>query len=162
MWVDRQLTPERRRFLRFAIVGASGVVVNLAFVALGLWLFAGVAEETRDHLASALGIAVSVLTNFALNDAWTWGDRKKGKRRRDFAARMGAYYLAAGVAAGLQYGVAALLRAGLDANIYLAQLAGIALATAVQYFFNNVFVFRDQGRDGQGAGQPRHEREDPE
>lgn len=59
-----------RRFLKFAMVGASGVVVNLAslalFRALGLQI----------NLASALAIELSLLSNFLVNYLWTFGDSR--------------------------------------------------------------------------------------
>lgn len=136
--------PERQRFLRFAVVGASGVLVNFAFLTLGLWIFSGLAEGARDTAASALGIAVSIATNFLLNDVWTWGDRKKGTRKRDFALRLSTYAVGAGIAAGIQFAVAALFRAVLDAHVYLAQAAGIAVGTVVNYLISNHVVFKDK------------------
>jgi putative flippase GtrA len=52
-------------------VGATGVAVNLGFLALfarGLSLQA--------NLASALAIEVSIVSNFLLNDVWTFKDRR--------------------------------------------------------------------------------------
>lgn len=60
------------RFLKFCAVGASGVFVNLAV----LWLLteAGV----RSSFASAWAIEVSILSNFAINERWTFADRAEG------------------------------------------------------------------------------------
>jgi dolichol-phosphate mannosyltransferase len=139
-----RLGQERQRFLRFAVVGASGVLVNFAFLALGLWFFSGLAGGPRETIASALGIVMSVLSNFLLNDAWTWGDRKKGTRKRDVAYRLSTYVIGAAIAAGLQFGIAALLRASFDAHVYLAQAAGIAVGTVVNYLISNHVVFKDK------------------
>ncbi len=62
------------RFLKFGAVGASGVGVNLAF----LWLFADLLGF-HTNLASALAIEVSIVSNFLLNEAWTFSDRKNGE-----------------------------------------------------------------------------------
>jgi putative flippase GtrA len=59
-----------RRFVKFAAVGMSGVVVNLA--TLALLRAAGV----HTNLASAVAIEVSILSNFAVNHRWTFGDRR--------------------------------------------------------------------------------------
>lgn len=142
LW-ERQ--PEgRQRFLRFAVVGASGVLVNFAFLSIGLWLFSGWPESSRDAAASALGIAVSIFTNFLLNDVWTWGDRKKGTRKRDVAWRFSTYAVGAGIAAALQFGIAALFRGAFGAHVYLAQAAGIAVGTVVNYIISNKLVFKDK------------------
>ena len=142
LW-ERQ--PEgRQRFLRFAVVGASGVLVNFAFLSIGLWLFSGWSDSARDAAASALGIAVSIFTNFLLNDVWTWGDRKKGTRKRDVAWRFSTYAVGAGIAAALQFGIAALFRSAFGAHVYLAQAAGIAVGTVVNYIISNKLVFKDK------------------
>ncbi|MEE2779974.1 MAG: hypothetical protein VYE15_05605, partial [Myxococcota bacterium] len=57
------LTPERVRFVRFCVVGGSGVFVNLAFVWLGELMSAGLSEVARSVFPSVLGIVVSVFTN---------------------------------------------------------------------------------------------------
>jgi len=60
------------RLYRFGLVGLSGVVVNLAALALlsGLGLLSTV--------ASALAIELSILSNFLLNDRWTFVERRAG------------------------------------------------------------------------------------
>ena len=59
-----------RRFLQFATVGASGVVVNL----LCLRLLEGLGMQVNG--ASALAIEISLLSNFFINHAWTFRDRR--------------------------------------------------------------------------------------
>lgn len=63
-----------KRFLKFGTVGASGVGVNLVF----LWLFADLLA-LHANLASALAIEVSIISNFLLNEVWTFSDRKNGE-----------------------------------------------------------------------------------
>lgn len=66
------LTP---RFLRFCTVGASGVFVNLgALAALSFWAF-------HPMFASAIAIEISILSNFAANEFWTFRDRGEQAQR---------------------------------------------------------------------------------
>ncbi|MFW9852697.1 MAG: GtrA family protein [Candidatus Thorarchaeota archaeon] len=58
------------QFLKFALVGASGTVINLGLV----HLFA-VIIGWNDYLATTIGFVVSVITNFILNDIWTFNPR---------------------------------------------------------------------------------------
>lgn len=139
-----KLSADQQRFVRFGIVGASGVIVNFAFMALGLVMFAGLETSVRDLLASALGTVVSVVTNFFLNDAWTWGDRKKGVGRRDAAMRFGAFAVGQGIGVALQIGIAAFFRSTLEWNAFLAQAIGIGVGTIVNYIINNRLVFKDR------------------
>ncbi|MCC6621880.1 MAG: GtrA family protein [Deltaproteobacteria bacterium] len=142
--VWERLSADQQRFVRFGVVGASGVVVNFAFMALGLLIFGGLEPGVRDLCASALGTVVSVGTNFILNDAWTWGDRKKGVGRRDTAMRFGAFAVGQGMGVALQIGIAAFFRSTLEWNAFLAQAIGIGVGTIVNYIINNRLVFKDK------------------
>ena len=61
-----------RHFVKFIIVGMTGAVVNegllIALQSMGLYLL----------YASALAIEISILSNFLLNDFWTFRDRRSG------------------------------------------------------------------------------------
>ena len=57
------------RFVKFCIVGASGVVVNLGF----LRFFKGL--EVQVNLASAMAIEISIISNFLINYSWTFRGR---------------------------------------------------------------------------------------
>ena len=145
-----RLPEGKQRFLRFVIVGSLGALVNFAFVALGLWLFKGVDDDhTRKALASALGIGVSVISNFIFNDAWTWGDRQKGTGKADAAKRFGAYALGAGLGVALQYGTFLVLDAAFGLQgilVYLAQGLGIGVGMVANYVINNRIVFKDKAK----------------
>ncbi len=63
-----------KRFVKFCIVGASGVLVNEGL----LWLlteFAGLFYL----VSSAIGIELSIVTNFILNELWTFRDRSRNR-----------------------------------------------------------------------------------
>ena len=139
----------RERFTRFAAVGLSGVVVNLGV----LWFLAGVLR-LREVLASAVAIEVSILWNFALNSRFTYRDRSAGAAA-GLAARALRYNLVSLVGLALQLGTFVLLRALLLRYLerdalgdlrYLAQCAGIALATAWSFAGNLHFTWRQAPR----------------
>ena len=114
----------------------------MGFVWFGQRGFAVADPDLKDALSSALGIVVSVFTNFVLNDLWTWGDRSKGS----WFSRLARYYLVSTLAGLLQFGCAMGLRFLLDLNLYLAQIAGIGLGTVVNYVANNLWTFRELPR----------------
>ena len=150
----RLLSREQRRFIKFCVVGASGVPVNLAFTWVGFHLvFAALSPDFRRAGAFLLGIGVSVFTNFLLNDLWTWGDR--GRAGRSFAGRLGRFYLVSSAAAGLQFGTAMTLSLWLHFHYLMAQLFGIALAMFANFVVNNVWTFR-----GDGGSAPDEEEEE--
>ena len=57
------------QLIKFGIVGGSGVFVNLGTLAILRSLGLG------DNLSSALAIELSIISNFILNDRWTFKDR---------------------------------------------------------------------------------------
>lgn len=153
-----------KRLVKFGLVGVSGVVVNLAvfeffyrFVAMP-----GVLAKYQFSVSNALGILVSMFTNFLLNDAWTWGDRVKGARRRDWFGRLAKYYVSASAAAGVQLLVASgakafvygelslevpswvgLSTSSVDIGPTLAVLTGIAVGMSLNFLASHLWAFRD-------------------
>jgi dolichol-phosphate mannosyltransferase len=137
------LSKEQRRFIKFCLVGGSGVPVNLVFTWVGYrLLFSGLGGEARKAAAYVLGILISILTNFLLNDLWTWRDRHKAEGR--FVGRLLRFYLVSSVAALLQFGAAMGLSVFFHLHYLLAQLCGIAVATAVNFVINNAWTFRNR------------------
>jgi len=67
------------RFIKFCAVGSSGVVVNLLF----LFIFADLLE-IHTNVSSALAIFVSTLSNFAVNELWTFSDKRLNAARNLF------------------------------------------------------------------------------
>jgi dolichol-phosphate mannosyltransferase len=110
-------------FTKFVIVGAVGVAVNegllLALQAAGVYLL----------YASALAIELSILSNFFLNDLWTFKDRRSGSMVVRLAKFNGLMLLGLVVnAAVLDIGVEYF---GMTAAI--ANLIGIGAAFALRY-----------------------------
>ncbi|MCA9545895.1 MAG: GtrA family protein [Myxococcales bacterium] len=83
------------RFIKFGLVGASGVVVNLGALWLGLRL------GLRSTAASALAIQLSILSNFAVNELWTFAELRPGTR----LGRIVRFQLVSLVGAAVQFGV---------------------------------------------------------
>jgi putative flippase GtrA len=65
------------QFIKFALVGASGTLINLGLVELTNGVFGW-----NYYLALTIGFVVSVLTNFILNDIWTFNP-KFGKSKKN-------------------------------------------------------------------------------
>jgi putative flippase GtrA len=132
------LTPDQRRFVKFLVVGTSGVPVNLvtvfvATMAMPAAAFGPVrdrlapligverltADGVRDGLAYLLGVGVSIFTNFLLNSVWTWGDRTAGDRA-GFLRRLVKFYLVSTLAAVVQLATSTILSALLRGNQFFA------------------------------------------
>lgn len=69
---------EMEKFFRFLAVGVSGIVVNMAILfTLTEWFHVWYIQS------AAVGIAVSIVSNFWLNDHWTFGKQQKVKKQGD-------------------------------------------------------------------------------
>jgi dolichol-phosphate mannosyltransferase len=78
-----------RRFAVFNLVGATGIIVQLAV--LGALTGAGLAYLP----ATALAVEAAVLNNFLWHEAWTWRDRA-AERREDAPSRLARFNLTVG------------------------------------------------------------------
>src|ERR1035437_1531207 len=70
--------PYFRSFIKFSVVGVTGIIVNegllIVLQSRGVYfLYAGI-----------VAIEISILTNFVMNDLWTFRDRRSGH----FAVRL--------------------------------------------------------------------------
>jgi dolichol-phosphate mannosyltransferase len=123
-------------FIKFCIVGASGVAVNLGVFALLMSL------GLNKYLASPLAIEVSILWNFMLNHKWTFRLRKTKHKTHVKGLRFNLVsLLALCISYGTFWGVT---QAYPHLSSYLAQLAGIVPATLVNYFCNAYWTFTDK------------------
>ena len=122
------------QFLRFAIVGASGYVVNLAVFALAFDV-AGVSHR----VAAMLAFAVAVTNNFMWNRSWTF--RAQDGHAGFQAARFLTVSLSA-FAVSLAL-LELLVRAGTTELI--AQAIAIVCATPVNFIGNRLWSFRTEG-----------------
>jgi dolichol-phosphate mannosyltransferase len=128
-------TGEFWRFIKFISVGVSGTGVNEGVLSL-------VATFTNWNAKLQLipGIEVSIVTNFLLNDFFTFADRRRGKAG-SFFARMGKYNLIALAGAFINWGIAALLE-HFGLNIYLSNFIGIIVAFLWNYFFSTIWAWK--------------------
>ncbi len=149
------LRANRGRLLKFASVGLSGVVVNLAIFLLAFHVvFAPLLSgDLQFIVANGTGFVVSVFTNFLLNDWWTWGDRKKGGIRQWFH-RIIKYYITASGAGAVQILTAWISLTVLWAPLQFAAfgfelapslgvLTGIGCGMAINFTVSHLWAFRD-------------------
>jgi dolichol-phosphate mannosyltransferase len=122
-------------FLKFGVVGLSGIVVNLAVFTLLLEL------GMNRYLASPIAIEMSIISNFCLNNYWTF-------RLCNTSAGLGLK--------GIKFNAVSLLALGLSFSTFVLlsimfptthpqihQLFGIGPAMLVNYFLNSYWTFED-------------------
>jgi dolichol-phosphate mannosyltransferase len=76
---------------------------------------------------------MSIITNFILNDAWTFNDKKHGI---SLSGRFVKFHVVSLVGMGINWGVFAVLFMGFGVFDIVSALAGIAAATLWNYFVN--------------------------
>jgi putative flippase GtrA len=138
------------RFLKFGIVGSSGILVNLTVLYLCQeYLFRGLEPRgTRLSLSLAAAIFVATLNNFAWNRLWTWRDRKE-RIRKHILIQLGQYYLACWLSILLQFGFTKVLAHYL--YYLVANLFAIVVAAMINFLVNDAWTFAVK----------RHEKDDP-
>ena len=123
------------RIARFALVGLTGVPVNLGVMALLLSLGAPV------DLASLTGIEASVAWNYTLHELWTFRYKFHGGFRGT-ASRYVGYHISVLAGLATQYATMRVLYTLLGVNPLLGQLAGIILGFLVNFLFSRGLVWR--------------------
>jgi dolichol-phosphate mannosyltransferase len=129
-----------RRFTCYTVVGITGVVVNTVL------LYLLVSRLGLNHLvAAAISTEVSVLTNFALNDAWTFRDTRAGSWWIVRAAQYNAVALGGMV---ISLAVLATLTMGLGLHYLVANLFAMAASTLSNYALNTRFTWAGSIQSG--------------
>ena len=130
-WIRLQSS---KTFIKFCIVGACGVLVNLGFFTL--FLTAGM----NKYVASPIAIELSIISNFLLNNSWTFRYRRTKDRTR---VRGLKFNLVSILALALSYGTfVGLSLVFPDTAPQIHQLIGIVPATLVNYLLNSYWTFK--------------------
>ena len=128
-----------RTFIKFCVTGLSGVIVNLG--AFQLLTEIGV----HRYLASPIAIELSIISNFLINNFWTFADRDLAGAKRIRGLKFNVVSL---LSLAVSYGTFLLLSLLVPraAPVWLQGLA-IVPAVLVNYFLNSYWTFRDAKRD---------------
>jgi dolichol-phosphate mannosyltransferase len=125
-----------RTFIRFALVGASGTLVNLGVFTVALH------TGLNKYVASALAIEVSIISNFFLNNYWTFRERKTRDRTRIKGLK---YNLVSLATLGVSFATFSAMSLWVPhAPLQLDQFIGIIPAVLVNYFLNSYWTFRSR------------------
>jgi len=136
MPADRSL----RRFLKFCLVGGSGVLVNMGL----LWLLTE-AGGLFYLASSAVAVECAIINNFIWNDVWTFRDRRAaGWRAR--LCRLARFNLVSLAGLGINIVVLWLFTDQLGVYYLLSNLAGIAAATMWNFLVNSRWTWVARSR----------------
>ena len=121
-------------FMKYSLVGVSGVFVNL-----GLYFLLTRYYEISELVAPLIAIESALISNFILNNFWTFGKRITQSRIR---VKFVKFHLVSGFSALINY--SAFLTLFLVFGLYdiLANLIGIGLAAIVNYLINSNWTWK--------------------
>jgi dolichol-phosphate mannosyltransferase len=131
--------PSAGRFWKFAMVGASGVLVNMLTL-----IFLAEYVNANKVIAWMFAVGLSILSNFLLNNAFTWRDVRHSSRIH-FLLRGALAYPVAIMGIGANFAVYyPLLKYVSDEFPYYAifALLGIAAGTSVNFILSSRLVFK--------------------
>lgn len=131
--------PSAGRFWKFALVGTSGVLVNMITLITLVEYF-----NANPTVAWMVAVGLSILSNFLLNNAFTWRDIRHSSRIH-FLLRGALAYPVAIVALGANFAVYyPLIKYVSDDFPYyaIAAFLGIIAGTSTNFVLSSRFVFR--------------------
>ncbi len=134
------------RFIRYCLVGATGLLVNMAL----LWWLKST-ERLGTLRAGAVAVEAALVNNFLWNELWTFRDRASAHPRlRARLRRFVNFNVICGVGAGLHLGVLWALAIQLSWHYLLANLLAIALVTLWNYGLNTTWTWTRLERNRPG------------
>lgn len=130
----------RARGVRFGLVGLSGVGVNT----VALWALA-VGLGLPTVVASLLATEAAIISNFLLNDRWTF---RSAAHRHAFGQRLLRYHSVAAGGMAISVGALAALTAHTSLPLLIANLLAIGAATAWNYVVNSRLTWPQPAASG--------------
>ena len=128
---------ELRRFVQFCLVGLSGVGVNM-----GIFWFLTRVTGLYDLIALIFGIVASIISNFILNEVWTFRDRRTGGAKAILVRALKFDLVSIGAIA-LYYGVyTPLTRFWLGEDSFLALAIAIGIGLIWNFSMNMLWTWR--------------------
>lgn len=132
------------RFLKFGIVGGSGIVVNQGVLYVSQEYVFNVSHDPAQldwvglNLSLAFAIFFATLNNFYWNRLWTWADRREHYHRH-IIVQFGQYTLSCGVSIALQV----LFTNLMAPHVYylIANLIAIIVTSVVNFLLNDIWTF---------------------
>lgn len=130
---------QSEEFMKFCVVGFSGVILNL-----GLYIVLTRFFAVDIKLASPICIEISILSNFFFNHVWTFNKRKN---TTPWLKKLMSFHVVAGIAGISNYTLFLLMITSFHFNDILANLIGIGFGTIINYSINSLWTWRDQLAD---------------
>ncbi len=119
------------KFLKFGVVGASGVVVDFGIT----WLLKEKAKLHK-YVANTAGFMTAATSNYFLNRWWTFQSHDP-----NIGMQYSKFLLISLIGLGINTFVIWLLTSKFKWNFYFAKLIAIGVVTLWNFFLNWIFTF---------------------
>ncbi len=120
------------KFLKFGVVGLSGVVIDFGFT----YLFKEVIKIQK-YVANAIGFTLAATSNYILNRIWTFQSNNPA-----IAYEYMEFLFISLIGLGINTMVLFLLNGRFKYNFYVSKLFAIAVVTIWNFFMNMYFTFK--------------------
>lgn len=125
-----------KRLIKFGLVGFSGVIVNT-----GLLYFFTKKFGLNYKISSIIAIETSIISNFLLNDLWTWRDRNKVHLYN----RIVRYHISSSITSLIfNWGLLILLTDYFKLFYIISNLIGIGFGMVSNFILNNFWTFKSK------------------
>ena len=119
------------KFLKFAAVGATGVIVDYGFTYLFKEKF-----KVHKYLANSIGFTIAASTNYVLNRIWTFESDNP-----DIAVEYGEFLVISLIGLGLNNLLLWIFHSRFNLNFYVAKLIAIGFVTIWNFLANYFITF---------------------
>ena len=119
------------KFVKFGVVGASGVIVDFSLTFLGKEII-----KIPKYVANAIGFLVAATSNYFLNRIWTFHSLNP-----EIGLEYSKFLLIAIIGLGINTLILWILVSKVNWNFYLSKLFAIGVVTIWNFVFNMIFTF---------------------
>jgi putative flippase GtrA len=119
------------KFLKFGVVGASGVVIDFGFTFLGKEIL-----KIQKYIANAIGFTIAATCNYFLNRWWTFHSNNP-----DIGIEYTRFLFISIIGLGINTAVIWLLVSKKNLNFYFSKLLAIAIVTIWNFILNLIYTF---------------------
>ena len=131
-------SPKDRRFFVFMCVGLSGIAVNLIIYDILIKIF-----SVNVLLSGIISASTAVVTNFILNDKYTWCEQKNDQKHQ----RLIKYIIVSSLGIAVNALILALLFYVFSLNYLLSNIVGIAISSIMNFKLNDIWTWKHNKSD---------------
>jgi len=119
------------KFIKFCLVGFSGVMVDFGFTFLGKEIL-----KIQKYISNALGFSIAASTNYMLNRIWTFNSHNP-----NITLEFTRFFIIALIGLGINLLIVWSMSGKLKVNFYLSKLVATIIVTAWNFLINAYYTF---------------------